>query len=310
MGPTASGKTELAIALHERLGADIISVDSALIYRGMNIGTAKPSAAELARAPHRLIDIKDPAESYSAAEFAHDARHEMDAIVARGRTPLLVGGTMLYFKALIEGLSPIPASDPAIRTALEAEASLHGWPHLHQRLQDLDPVSAAKLHPNHSQRISRALEVYLGTGKPLSEWQELAQAGSGADFDWIVLAVAPQQRSILHHRIAERFQLMIDNGFIDEVKGLYRRGDLHLDMPSMRAVGYRQAWEFLEGHCDFDEMCAKAIAATRQLAKRQLTWLRSWHDLRWIYTSDETGKPLSFDEILHKTLNVISKRAI
>lgn len=310
MGPTAAGKTDLAIALHERISVDIISVDSALVYRGMDIGTAKPSAEELRRAPHRLIDICDPAEAYSAADFARDARAAMAEIVAAGRTPLLVGGTMLYFKALLEGLSPMPPSDPGIRAAIEEEARSQGWPALHAQLAEVDPVCAARLHPNHSQRISRALEVYRLSGIPMSSWQTGEGDGLLDSYRWIQIAIAPQERTVLHQRIALRFDKMLELGFIEEVEALYRRGDLHEDMPSIRAVGYRQVWQFLAGECDRTTMCERAIAATRQLAKRQLTWLRGWHDLSWINTLDAQGQPVEFEEIFRQTLNIVEQRAI
>lgn len=310
MGPTAAGKTDLAIALHEHLGADIISVDSALIYRGMDIGTAKPSAEELRRAPHRLIDIRDPAEAYSAAEFVRDASAAMEEIVAAGRIPLLVGGTMLYFKALLEGLSPMPPSDPKIRAQIEQEAAKSGWPAMHAQLAEIDPECAARLHPNHSQRISRALEVYRISGKPMSEWQAAEGQGLLDSYRWIQVAVAPQERSVLHRRIAERFDKMLRIGFIEEVEALFRRGDLHEDMPSIRAVGYRQVWQYLKGEISASEMREQGIAATRQLAKRQLTWLRGWHALNWINTLDDAGKALANDEILRKTLNIVEQTTI
>jgi tRNA dimethylallyltransferase len=310
MGPTAAGKTDLAIALHERMNADIISVDSALIYRGMDIGTAKPTAEELRRAPHRLIDICDPAEAYSAADFSRDARAAITEIVAAGRTPLLVGGTMLYFKALLEGLSPMPPSDPQIRAAIEAEAQARGWPALHAQLEEVDPVCAARLHPNHSQRISRALEVYRISGKPMSAWQTGEGDGLLESYRWIQIAVAPQERTVLHQRIARRFDKMLELGFIEEVATLYRRGDLHEDMPSIRAVGYRQVWQYLAGECDKATMRERGIAATRQLAKRQLTWLRGWHGLSWVNTLDAQGQPLGFEEIFRQTLNIVEQRAI
>jgi tRNA dimethylallyltransferase len=305
MGPTAAGKTDLAIALHQRLGAEIISVDSALIYRGMDIGTAKPSTVELALAPHRLIDIRDPAQPYSAADFQRDALSAIQEIHRAGKTPLLVGGTMLYFKALQEGLSPIPPVDPQIRAAIEAEAAERGWPAMHQQLALLDPATAARLHPNHSQRISRALEVVRATGTPLSDWQTTAGKSLREDFHWIQIAVTPWDRQVLHQRIAQRFDKMLEMGFIEEVAKLYQRQDLHLDLPSMRAVGYRQVWEYLAGESTADDMRAKGIAATRQLAKRQLTWLRSWPDLCMVETLDTKGKPLPFHEILVKVLNFL-----
>lgn len=310
MGPTAAGKTDLAIALHERLNADIISVDSALIYRGMDIGTAKPSAEELHRAPHRLIDICDPAEAYSAADFARDARAAIAEIVAAGRTPLLVGGTMLYFKALLEGLSPMPPSDPAIRAAIEMEARALGWPALHTQLAEVDPACAARLHPNHSQRISRALEVYRISGRPISAWQTGEGDGLLSSYRWIQIAIAPQERTVLHQRITRRFDKMLELGFIEEVEALFQRGDLHADMPSIRAVGYRQVWQYLAGECDKATMRERGIAATRQLAKRQLTWLRGWHGLSWVNTLDAQGQPLEFEEIFRQTLNIVEQRAI
>lgn len=310
MGPTAAGKTDLAIAMHERLNADIISVDSALIYRGMDIGTAKPSAEELRRAPHRLIDICDPAEAYSVADFARDARVAITEIVAAGRTPLLVGGTMLYFKALLEGLSPMPPSDPAIRAAIEMEARALGWPALHTQLAEVDPACAARLHPNHSQRISRALEVYRISGRPISAWQTGEGDGLLSSYRWIQIAIAPQERTVLHQRITRRFDKMLELGFIEEVDALFQRGDLHADMPSIRAVGYRQVWQYLAGECDKATMRERGIAATRQLAKRQLTWLRGWHGLSWVNTLDAQGQPLEFEEIFRQTLNIVEQRAI
>ena len=310
MGPTAAGKTDLAIALCEHLDAEIISVDSALVYRGMDIGTAKPSADELQRAPHRLIDICDPADSYSAADFVLDAKNAMAEIVAAGRVPLLVGGTMLYFKALLDGLSPMPPSDPAIRAAIDAEAVVRGWPALHAELARVDPICAARLHPNHSQRISRALEVFQISGTPMSVWQTGGSDGARDSYRWIQIAVAPQERSVLHQRIARRFDKMLELGFIEEVASLRRRGDLHEDMPSMRAVGYRQVWQYLDGDYDLAAMRERGIAATRQLAKRQLTWLRGWHGLSWVNTLDARGDPLSADEIFRQTLNIVEQTAI
>ena len=310
MGPTAAGKTDLAIALREHINADIISVDSALIYRGMDIGTAKPSTEELRRAPHRLIDICDPAESYSAADFVRDAKSAIAEIVVAGGIPLLVGGTMLYFKALLEGLSPMPPSNPEIRAAIEAEAAKRGWPAMHDELADVDPISAARLHPNHSQRISRALEVFRMSGTPMSVWQSGGSGGVIDSYRWIQIAVAPQERTVLHQRIASRFDKMIELGFIEEVASLRQRGDLHEDMPSMRAVGYRQAWQYLSGEYDLAEMRERSIAATRQLAKRQLTWLRGWHGLSWVNTLNTQGNPLSADEIFRQTLNIVEQTAI
>lgn len=310
MGPTAAGKTDLAIALHQHLNADIISVDSALIYRGMDIGTAKPSAQELRRAPHRLIDICDPTDTYSAADFVRDAKSAMAEIVAAGRTPLLVGGTMLYFKALLEGLSPMPPADPTIRAAIKSAAAERGWPAMHAELAKVDPLSAARLHPNHSQRISRALEVFRASGKPMSAWQTGGSGGVQDAYNWIQIAVAPQERSLLHQRIETRFDKMLELGFIEEVAALRGRGDLHEGMPSMRAVGYRQVWQYLSGECDLATMRERGIAATRQLAKRQLTWLRGWHGLSWVNIQGVEGKVLTSEEIFRQTLNIVEQRAI
>lgn len=281
MGPTASGKTDLAIALRQSLPVEVISVDSALIYRGMDIGTAKPSAAELALAPHRLIDIKDPAESYSAAEFRKDALREMTEISAQGKIPLLVGGTMLYYKALLEGLSPLPEADAQIRQEIEQRAETLGWNALHTELAKIDPTSAQRINPNDSQRINRALEVFYITGKTLTELT--AQKGDPLPYEILQFAIAPQERAVLHQRIAYRFQKMLALGFQQEVEKLFARGDLHHDLPSIRCVGYRQMWEYLTGEIDFDEMLFKGIAATRQLAKRQITWLRGWSSpIEWL----------------------------
>lgn len=279
MGPTASGKTDLAVALVETLPMDIISVDSVMVYRGMDIGSAKPDAGTLARAPHRLIDICDPAEPYSAARFRDDALREMADITAQGRIPLLVGGTMLYFRALLNGLSTLPSADADIRTRLEAEAEADGWASLHRRLAEVDPEAAARIHPNDPQRLQRALEVYELTGTPLSELQQSQQADQPLPYRIIKLAVAPADRTILHERIAQRYELMLQNGLVDEVESLRQRGDLHQDMPALRAVGYRQVWEYLGGSLNYTEMVERGIIATRQLAKRQFTWLRSESDL-------------------------------
>ena len=279
-GPTAAGKTALAIALAEQLPAELISVDSALIYRGMDIGTAKPSAAELARAPHRLIDICDPGESYSAAQFALHARQHIDDIIAAGRTPLLVGGTMLYFKALLEGMSTLPVADPAIRAELQQQLSQQGSAALHQQLALVDPVSAARIHPNDPQRISRALEVFRCSGQSLTA---LSQQRHGAlPYPVLQLAVAPQQRAYLHQRIELRFRQMVSAGLQAEVEKLRARGDLHKDLPAIRSVGYRQMWEYLDGDYSYDEMINRGIFASRQLAKRQLTWLRKWPGVHWL----------------------------
>lgn len=275
MGPTASGKTAAALEIARRLPCEIISVDSALVYRGMDIGTAKPSPQELAEAPHHLIDIIDPADAYSAMQFRQDALRLAGEIAARGKLPLLVGGTMLYFKVLRDGLDELPQADPALRAQLDEEAARAGMPAMHARLAALDPVTAERLKPNDSQRIQRALEITLLTGQPMSSL--LAQKEpEPLPFDLLPLALEPSDRSVLHRRIALRFdQMLSGGGLLDEVNALRARGDLHLGLPSIRCVGYRQAWEYLDGLIDYATMREKGIAATRQLAKRQLTWLRS-----------------------------------
>ena len=273
MGPTAAGKTNLAIECVEQFGCELISVDSALVYRDMNIGTAKPDAQELARAPHKLIDIIDPAESYSAANFREDALREIESTLSRGKSPVLVGGTMLYYKTLQEGLSELPKADDEIRAQLEADAKSYGWQKMHDRLAKIDPVSAQRIHPNDPQRIQRALEVYDISGKTLTEFWQL-QSSQTLPYNVLKIAFFPEDRDLLKQRISQRFHQMLELGFIDEVEALRARGDLNLDMPSIRCVGYRQAWEYLDGLSTYEEMTEKAIIATRQLAKRQLTWLR------------------------------------
>ena len=287
MGPTASGKTDLAIHLVERLPLDIISVDSVMVYRGMDIGSAKPDPETLARVPHRLIDIRDPADAYSAAQFRDDALREMAAITAAGRIPLLVGGTMLYFRALLTGLSLLPSADAEIRARLEAEAEVEGWDSLHRRLAEVDAVAAARIHPHDPQRIQRALEVYELTGIPLSQLQQKESVDQPLPYRIVKLAVAPSDRAVLHQRIATRFEQMLDQGLIEEVEGLRKRGDLHLDLPALRAVGYRQVWEFLIGDIDYTEMKERGIIATRQLAKRQFTWLRAERALTILESLDK-----------------------
>ncbi|MDE2607681.1 MAG: tRNA (adenosine(37)-N6)-dimethylallyltransferase MiaA [Burkholderiales bacterium] len=272
-GPTASGKSAAALALAPALDAEIISVDSALVYRGMDIGTAKPTPEERARVPHHLIDIRDPAQGYSAADFVADARRLVGEIRARGRRVLLVGGTMLYFKALFEGLAAMPPADPELRAGIEAEARAAGWPALHAQLAQVDPATAARLAPNDAQRIQRALEVFRLTGQPLSRFHRDAAHPGGLRPD-LFLSLEPADRAWLHERIARRFDAMLAAGFLDEVRRLRARGDLDARLPSMRAVGYRQAWEVLEGTAPPDSLRERGIAATRQLAKRQLTWLR------------------------------------
>ena len=301
MGPTASGKTDLAIQLRQHLPIEVISVDSALIYRGMDIGTAKPSKAELALAPHRLIDICDPAESYSAANFRTDALREMQEISAQGKIPLLVGGTMLYYKALLEGLSPLPSADEKVRSEIEAKAALIGWGGLHQELSKIDPISAQRINPNDSQRINRALEVFYLTGKTLTELT--AQKGEALPYDILQFAIAPEQREVLHLRIEQRFHKMIELGFQQEVEKLYRRPDLNENLPSIRCVGYRQMWEYLRGDYDHDEMVFRGICATRQLAKRQITWLRGWTSpIQWL----DSLQPA---QALEKVLTSVSTKA-
>ncbi|MGI2001031.1 tRNA (adenosine(37)-N6)-dimethylallyltransferase MiaA [Shewanella frigidimarina] len=285
MGPTASGKTALAIDMATQYNCEIISVDSALIYRDMNIGSAKPSTEELEMAPHKLIDILDPSESYSAADFRRDALLAIEDIISRGKTPLLVGGTMMYFKALLEGLSPLPSADEAIRQQILAQAQTEGWEALHQELCNIDPVAGERIHPNDPQRLSRALEVYRISGKTMTE---LTQTKSAAlPYDVVQFAIAPNDRKVLHGLIAKRFDTMLKQGFIEEVARLKARDDLHLELPSMRCVGYRQCWQYLDNEFDHATMVEKATAATRQLAKRQLTWLRSWPDLQWLESGVE-----------------------
>lgn len=281
MGPTASGKTALAVELVRQLPCDIISVDSAMVYRGMDIGTAKPDRSILDRAPHRLIDIRDPAEPYSAAEFRDDALREMADISAAGRIPLLVGGTMLYFRALEQGLSALPTADAGVRARLEVQGRRQGWALLHRRLADVDPPAAARIHPNDPQRIQRALEVYELTGSTLTE---LCRRGrqQAAPYRFLKIILAPPERPRLYARIEQRLHTMLEQGFLDEVRALRARGDLHAELPSLRAVGYRQAWAYLEGELGTDEWVDRALIATRQYAKRQLTWLRREHNSYWL----------------------------
>jgi tRNA dimethylallyltransferase len=300
MGPTAAGKTDLAIELTKVLPCELISVDSALVYRGMDIGTAKPSKELLAEFPHRLIDILDPAEAYSAADFRRDALQAMADITARGNIPLLVGGTMLYYKALIDGLADMPAADPEVRAQIEEEAARLGWQALHEQLAVIDPESAARIHPNDPQRLSRALEVYRVSGQSMTALrqrqsaQSTEAAASGLQqlpYTVANLAIAPANRQVLHRRIEQRFTLMLEQGFIDEVVALRERSDLHAGLPSIRAVGYRQVWDYLDGKLTSAEMKERGIIATRQLAKRQFTWLRSWTDLHWLDSLDCDNLP-------------------
>ncbi|QGZ62225.1 tRNA (adenosine(37)-N6)-dimethylallyltransferase MiaA [Paraburkholderia acidisoli] len=282
LGPTASGKTAAALAYAEQAAArgrtvEIVSVDSALVYREMDIGTAKPDAAERAAVVHHLIDIVDPADAYSAANFRADALRVTNEIVARGNVPLLVGGTMLYYKALTQGLNDLPGADPAVRAQLDAEAARDGWPALHARLAAIDPPTAARLAPNDSQRIQRALEIFLLAGQPMSVLLAAppTREDDAARYRFVPIALEPSDRAVLHARIAARFDTMLAHGFLDEVRALRARGDLTPDLPSMRCVGYRQAWEYLDGEIDYDTMRDKGVFATRQLCKRQLTWLRA-----------------------------------
>ncbi|MCJ8316771.1 tRNA (adenosine(37)-N6)-dimethylallyltransferase MiaA [Idiomarina sp.] len=283
-GPTAAGKTALSLALCDKLDCEIISVDSALIYRGMDIGTAKPTPEEQAKVPHHLIDICDPSETYSAADFQRDALRLIDDIQARGKVPLLVGGTMLYFKALLEGLSQLPESDASVRQKLTQEMEASGLAALHDRLKTVDPVSANRIHPNDPQRTLRALEVYEVSGKTLTELtkERFGQLNKPV----YQFAIAPKERSVLHQRIEQRFDQMLSEPFEDEVRKLFERGDLHEDLPSIRSVGYRQMWQYLNGELSYEEMRERGIIATRQLAKRQLTWLNGWPGVTWLETDD------------------------
>lgn len=297
LGPTASGKTDLAIELVDACNCELISVDSAQVYRGLDIGSAKSDY------PHHLVDIRDPAQPYSVGEFCDDAQDAIMDICSRGKTPLLVGGTMMYFKALLEGLSDMPAADQELRAHLEREAEKKGWPHLHRMLEEVDPKTAARIHPNHSHRIGRALEVYLSSGTTMTDWRSRqAHKGRGRlndAYDVVQLAIAPADRPVLHSRIEKRVDQMLAAGLAAEVKGLYDRGDLNLDLPSMRAVGYRQMWAHVRGEFGTKRARELVIFATRQLAKRQLTWLRKWPDLQWIYT-DAAGAAGSTGEKLQE----------
>jgi len=286
MGPTASGKTALALDWAERFGGEIVSVDSALVYRGLDIGSAKPDAGERARAPHHLLDLRDPWQTYSAAQFARDAREAIDGILARGRLPILAGGTGLYFQALLRGLSPMPEADPLLRARIAAEAGERGWAAMHAELARVDPLAAARIKPGDPQRIQRALEVFRLSGRPISAWQGEAATPPRLPVRVLKLVIAPAERSLLHARIAARLDAMLAAGFLDEVRTLRALPELRahpapLDLPAIRAVGYRQAWEHMDGQVDASQFRERAIAATRQLAKRQLTWLRGQLDARW-----------------------------
>lgn len=278
MGPTASGKTDMAVSLSKRFPCDLISVDSALVYRGMDIGTAKPDARTLERTPHRLIDFLEPEESYSAGDFVRDAHREMEEIFAAGRIPLLVGGTMMYFRALTQGIAELPQADDELRRAIDAEAQERGWPAMHSALAAVDPAAAARIEPNDRQRIQRALEVYRASGRPLSEWQKESKPLRD-DIRWLKVGLMIEPRSLLHQRIEQRLDQMVDGGFVDEMRGLYARPGLGPDCAAMRSVGYRQFWQHLDGEISLDEARDRALYATRQLAKRQITWLRSEDDI-------------------------------
>jgi len=305
MGPTATGKTDLAIELCKELPCDIISVDSVMVYRGLDIGSAKPDAETLAAAPHRLIDICDPAEPFSAAQFRQRAIEEINEIQSRGRIPLLVGGSMLYFRALEQGLSALPSSDSVVRAQLEAELNEHGLAHLHARLAELDPEAAARIHANDPQRTLRALEVFELSGEPMSDLLRL-EIKNDLPCRPVTIVLTPADRAVLHQRIEQRFQMMMEQGFVAEVESLFQREDLHADLPAMRAVGYRQVWEHLEGQWDYDTMIEKGVIATRQLAKRQLTWLK--------HQPEEAAFKLSFGEksgqILSQVLKYLAASAI
>ncbi len=305
MGPTASGKTALAVELRQRFPFEIISVDSVMVYRGLDIGTAKPTADLLRIAPHRLLDLRDPAESYSAGDFQIDVFREIKDIIGQGKIPLLVGGTMLYFHVLQFGLDDLPEQDSLIREQIQEEAMQAGWAALHQKLAAVDPLAAARIHPHDSQRIQRALEVYALTGKPLTAQQSLQERPAEFKLPCPLhhLILAPADRSKLHERIEKRFLTMLELGFMDEVKRLYERPDLSLEKPALRSVGYRQAWEYLAGKLTFEEMKEKAIIATRQLAKRQLTWLRRWKEAHWF---DSEG-PEVLSTVFETLKNLLSR---
>ena len=282
MGPTASGKTGLALDIAAKVESEVISVDSALVYKGMDIGTAKPTQEERAGVVHHLIDIIDPAQSYSVSQFVNDTNALIGDILARGKVPILAGGTMMYFNALINGISPLPKSDETIRDEITQQAQRLGWSKLHDELRGVDPISGERIHPNDPQRITRALEVYRSTGKTLTHWQQ--QEGEKCPYNIAQFAIAPADRAVLHERIATRFDLMLEQGFENEVVKLYERSDLHEDLPSIRSVGYRQMWQYLDGQLSYAEMRERGIIATRQLAKRQLTWLRGWEQVTWLDT--------------------------
>ena len=306
LGPTASGKTDLAVELSRIIPSELISVDSALVYKGMDIGSAKPPAEILNAHPHRLVDIRDPADAYSASDFVSDAQQAITEIVDSGKTPILVGGTSLYFKTLMDGLDGLPPANKAIRADLDARAEKQGWPALHDELARIDPQTAERLHPNHNQRIQRALEVYLLTGKTLAQIHQTQRTSNFMEqYDLRQLAIMPTERKALHERIEKRLDAMFEGGFIEEVKVLYERGDLHTELPSVRAVGYRQLWSFFDDDYDLQEAKFRALVATRNLAKRQLTWLRSWPDLPILYT-DTDKATLSMADIVFRALKLLN----
>ncbi len=301
MGPTASGKTELAVALASHFDGEIISVDSSLVYRGMDIGTAKPSLEIRAQIPHHLIDILDPVQSFSAGQFRHQAIKLIEQIRQSGKLPILAGGTMLYFHGLLNGLAQLPVADTQVRAEIDLEARRLGWRVMHQKLVEIDPQSAARIHPNDTQRIQRALEVYRVSGKPLTDWIEDNRKTS-FPYPKIPLVVAPKDRAMLHRRIERRFYKMLEQGFVEEVRKLYRRKDMHQNLPAMRCVGYRQIWSYLAGEMDRETMISKAIIATRQLAKRQFTWLRRYQEAQW-FDSEE-------NQIINTVISNICKHII
>lgn len=317
MGATAAGKTDLAVELTRTLPCDIVSVDSALIYKGMDIGTAKPDANILAKAPHRLIDIIEPSESYSVAQFYQDALREMNEISAAGRIPLLVGGTMMYFNILRQGIAALPSADETVRKVIAADAAEHGWPFVHAQLAKIDPEAALRIKPTDPQRLQRALEVYRVSGKTMtqiwaeqkdpiddkghSDYTELNSGLPPVPYDVVSLAIGPSDRKVLHKRIEQRYHTMLKSGFIDEVKSFHSKETMHSDMPSMKCVGYRQVWDYLDNKLDYDEMVERGIIATRQLAKRQLTWLRRWPNLNQLETNDS--------KVLAKAIEIIENTA-
>lgn len=315
MGPTASGKTALAIELVKRYPFEVISVDSALVFKGLDIGSAKPTAAELAEAPHRLIDFLDPTESYSAARFREDAIRHINEIWDNGKIPLFVGGTMLYFRTLLLGISELPEANPVIRAEIDAIAAEKGWQHVHDLLAEVDPISAERLRPSDAQRVQRALEVYKISGRPISDYQDQVAdhktvAPTYADdigVDPIQLAIMPEDRAVLHQRIETRFHQMMKEGFLDEVKALYARDDLDTSLPAVRAVGYRQAWSYLEGELDYDEMVYRGVVATRQLAKRQMTWLRNWYGVNMFLTDSSNTHVVNIPDSPQLCIDAVSQ---